>query len=82
MKLADELRSERDLVRHSFHPRHLNRTSVQSDTVEGIRALAIDKDHSPQWMHASMEDVSPQEVASFFESPWPAHAHPLADLKD
>ena len=82
MKLADELRSERDLVRHCFHPRHLNRTSVQSDTVEGIRALAVDKDHSPQWMHASMEDVSPQEVASFFESPWPAHAHPLADLKD
>ncbi len=82
MKLADELRSERDMVRHSFHPRHLNRTSIQSDTVEGIRALAVDKDHSPQWMHASIEDVSPQDVASFFESPWPAHAHPLADLKD
>lgn len=82
MSLADELRSERDLVRHCFHPRHLNRSATESDTVEGIRALAIDKDHSPQWIHGSIQEVDALQVTAFFESPWPAHAHPLVDLKD
>ena len=49
MTLADDLRMERDLVRHCFHTKHLNRSGHSSETVEGIRALAIDKDHSPQW---------------------------------
>ena len=82
MALADALRMERDLVRHCFHPHHLSRPPTQSDTVEGIRALAVDKDHAPRWMHASLEAVTPAEVAGFFQSPWPAHAHPLQHLKD
>lgn len=76
MSLADELRMERDLVRHSFHLRGV----TASDTVEGIRALAVDKDHHPRWGDASIEAVDPNEVAAFFASPWPAHAHPLRAL--
>jgi len=78
--LADELRMERDLVRHCFDTAHLQRRSHASETVEGIRALAVDKDHSPRWNPPRIEDVSPSMVAPFFRSPWPAHAHPLRDL--
>ena len=81
MKLSDELRMERDMVRHSFHPQHLNRTPSQSDTVEGIRALAVDKDHAPRWSPAHIDEVTPEMVTPFFTSPWPAAAHPLRDLQ-
>ncbi len=76
MDLADDLRMERDLVRHCFFLR-----PGQSETVEGIRALAVDKDHSPAWRPARIEDVTPEMVAGFFVSPWPVHAHPLAHLR-
>ncbi len=75
MGLADDLRMERDMVRHCFFLR-----PGQSETVEGIRALAVDKDHAPQWNPGRIEDVTPEMVAPFFASPWPAHAHPLAHL--
>ncbi len=80
MSLADDLRMERDLVRHCFHTRHLGRSGASSETVEGVRALAVDKDHAPRWNPARIEDVTPEMVAPFFLSPWPAHAHPLRDL--
>lgn len=76
MSLADDLRMERAMVRHCFHLR----PGVASETVEGIRALAVDKDYAPKWQPACVEDVTPQMVQPFFASPWPAHAHPLRDL--
>lgn len=80
MTFADELRMERDLVRHCFYTAHLQRSGHASETVEGIRALAVDKDHAPRWMPARIEEVTPDMVAPFFESPWPAHDHPLGTL--
>lgn len=80
MTLANDLRMERDLVRHCFHTEHLNRSGHSSETVEGIRALAIDKDHSPQWNPARIEDITEAMVAPFFTSPWKDQEHPLADL--
>ncbi len=80
MSLADDLRLERDLVRHCFHTAHLQRSGTSSETVEGIRALAVDKDHAPRWSPAQIEDVTPGMVAPFFVSPWPADAHPLRGL--
>jgi enoyl-CoA hydratase/carnithine racemase len=74
MSLADDLRMERDLVHHCFHLRE------RSETVEGIRALAIDKDHQPQWAHGQLADVAPTEWPVFFESPWSAETHPLRHL--
>ncbi|MGH8803750.1 MAG: enoyl-CoA hydratase/isomerase family protein [Polaromonas sp.] len=76
MTLADDLRMERDMVHHCFHLR----PGATSETVEGIRALAIDKDYKPQWLPARIEEVTPVMVAPFFESPWPAQAHPLRKL--
>lgn len=78
--LAEDLRMERNMVRHCFATRHLGRAGKTSETVEGIRALAVDKDHQPQWSPARIEDVELAMVAPFFESPWPATAHPLRHL--
>jgi len=76
MTLADDLRMERGLVRHCFHLR----PGAASETLEGIRALVVDKDHAPRWNPSAIADVSPAMVAAYFASPWPAHAHPLRDL--
>jgi enoyl-CoA hydratase len=81
MGLADDLRMERDMVRHCFYAAHLGRSGADSETVEGIRALAVDKDHAPNWNPLRAEDVTPEMVAPFFQSPWPPHAHPLMQLK-
>jgi enoyl-CoA hydratase len=80
MTLAQDLRMERDLVRHCFQTDHLSRRGVSSETVEGIRALAVDKDHTPKWQPACIAEVTPAMVQPFFESPWPASAHPLRHL--
>ena len=71
--LADELRRELDMMTHVF---------AEGDGVEGIRALAVDKDHSPQWKHASIDTVRDDEVAAFFVSPWRREQHPLLGLSD
>ena len=76
MSLADDLRMERDIVHQCFHLR----PGTASETVEGIRALAIDKDYTPKWNPARIEDVRPDLTQAFFASPWPAEAHPLRDL--
>ncbi|APW46743.1 enoyl-CoA hydratase/isomerase family protein [Rhodoferax antarcticus] len=80
MSLAEDLRMERDMVRHCFFPRHLRRSAAQTETAEGIRALAVDKDNTPHWQPACIEDVTPDMVLAFFDSPWAAHCHPLCDL--
>ena len=80
MSLPEDLRMERDLVRHCFQTDHLSRRGVSSETVEGIRALAVDKDHAPKWQPRRIADVTPEMVSPFFESPWPASVHPLRYL--
>jgi len=78
--IADDLRMERDLMRHCFHAAHLARSGAATEVVEGIRALAVDKDHRPRWSPPRIEDVTQEMVAPFFASPWPGYAHPLRDL--
>lgn len=39
-----------------------HRAQGQTDFLEGIRAMVIDKDRNPHWRHAGPEDVSPAEV--------------------
>lgn len=77
LDLADALRLERNLVWHCFAPAA---EGQHSEAVEGIRALVLDKDRSPAWQPNRLEDVSPQAVAAFFESPWAGVPHPLATL--
>jgi enoyl-CoA hydratase/carnithine racemase len=77
MSLGDDLRMERDMVYHSF----AGTPRMHSDTVEGIRALVIDKDHHPKWQPAQIESVTAEMVDAFFVSPWLAKNHPLNALK-
>ena len=76
MSLADDLRMERDMVHHCFH----DRPGTASETVEGIRALAVDKDYAPKWNPARIEDVKPGMADAFFVSPWAQESHPLRDF--
>ncbi|MBC7701614.1 enoyl-CoA hydratase/isomerase family protein [Aquabacterium sp.] len=76
MSLSQVFRMERDMVRHCFGLRK----GRQSETVEGIRALVVDKDHQPMWNPGSTLEVSAEMVQVFFESPWPQWRHPLRDL--
>jgi enoyl-CoA hydratase/carnithine racemase len=71
LDVADCLRMERSLVRRNFE---------HGEVLEGVRALVIDKDNAPQWNPASLDLVTDEMVARFFEPVWPAHAHPLRHL--
>jgi enoyl-CoA hydratase len=67
MTLADELRMERGMVHQCFADTPKN----HSDTVEGIRALVIDKDQSPKWQPERVADVTESMVNAFFKAfPW------------
>lgn len=78
MPLAEVFRMERTMVRHCFQLRK----GAASETVEGVRALVVDKDHAPRWQPAQVAEVTPTMVEAFFEPVWPLHAHPLRDLTD
>lgn len=55
--LEDCFRMERTMMAHAF---------AHGDTMEGIRALVIDKDRAPRWRHAGVEAVGREEVEAFF----------------
>lgn len=76
MSLADVFRMERGMVRQCF----ALRKGRESETVEGVRALVIDKDQKPVWRPGTIAEVDLAEVEAFFTSPWPMARHPLRDL--
>ena len=47
---------------------------------EGVRALLIDKDYSPQWKFSSIGSVDTKVIDWFFESKWSQEQHPLVNL--
>jgi hypothetical protein len=47
---------------------------------EGVRALLIDKDYSPQWQYPSVDAIDKQITDWFFDSKWQKESHPLAQL--
>lgn len=71
MTVAECLRMERTMVRHSFEGR---------EVLEGIRARVIEKDNAPQWSPATLGEVSDAQVEQFFSPVWPDDAHPLREL--
>jgi enoyl-CoA hydratase/carnithine racemase len=71
LDIADCLRMERTMVRRCFE---------HGEVIEGVRALAIDKDHAPRWNPPSLGEVTAEMVERFFVSAWPEYAHPLRDL--
>jgi enoyl-CoA hydratase/carnithine racemase len=71
MTVADCLRMERTMVRHSFEG---------TEVLEGIRARVIEKDNVPQWSPATLDEVTEEQVEHFFSAVWPVYAHPLREL--
>lgn len=71
LDVADCLRMERNLVRRNFE---------HGEVLEGVRALVIDKDNQPVWNPPTLDAVTDDMVARFFEPAWPAWAHPLRHL--
>ncbi|MFC0282969.1 enoyl-CoA hydratase/isomerase family protein [Camelimonas abortus] len=47
--------------------RIVNRIALGHDFYEGVRAVIVDKDHSPKWSPASLDATPPAEVAKYFE---------------
>ncbi|MBD1391244.1 enoyl-CoA hydratase/isomerase family protein [Neiella sp. HB171785] len=73
MSLADCFRLELSIVANLG--RH-------GELTEGIRALLIDKDRTPNWRYASLSDVPDSVIDDLLTSPWPQSQHPLVDLRD
>jgi len=57
MPLGDCFRMERALIERCF---------THGDMLEGIRALLVDKDNRPRWNPATLAEVTPALVESFF----------------
>jgi enoyl-CoA hydratase/carnithine racemase len=56
--------------------------ATRPDFVEGIRALIIDKDRKPRWQPRTHAAMTQEWVDGYFDSPWTAREHPLADLEN
>lgn len=69
LTFEQNIQRERSMVRHAFHPQHMRRHSSDSEVMEGIRALVIDKDQQPRWQPSCVEDVTSDMVMPFFTSP-------------
>ncbi len=73
MNIADCLRREYNMMMQVFD---------HTDVVEGIRALVIDKDNTPKWSPARLQDVTPAMIDAYFAPRWTAAKHPLANLEN
>ena len=71
LSLADMLRRELTMAVHCLRGQNF---------VEGVRALLVDRDNSPNWNPPTLTDVTPEQVEQHFSALWTAAEHPLADL--
>jgi enoyl-CoA hydratase/carnithine racemase len=68
MSLRDVFRMELAMVRECMR---------RPDLREGIRALAIDKDNTPEWSYSSLSDVPEELVAAHFQPAWDDDNDPM-----
>lgn len=53
---------------------------IHPDFAEGVRALLVDKDQSPKWQPATLEDVTSDWVEGYFKPLWTKENCVLKDL--
>jgi enoyl-CoA hydratase len=68
LRLAQSMPSFVDNMRMEY--RIASRVVVRPDFIEGVRAVIVDKDHSPRWSPARVEDV-PQALLDEIFAPLP-----------
>jgi enoyl-CoA hydratase/carnithine racemase len=71
LSLADCFRLEMTVATHC---------ADNHDFCEGVRALLIEKDNSPQWQFGDLDSLPERYVESHFIEPWTVN--PLHDLED
>ncbi|RBW70095.1 enoyl-CoA hydratase/isomerase family protein [Bacillus taeanensis] len=49
----------------------------KNEVYEGIRSVLVDKDHKPNWSPSEIEDVSEEDVSSYFYYEWEDGQSPL-----
>ena len=54
--------------------------TIHPDFAEGVRALLVDKDRSPKWQPATLEEINNSWVESYFSPLWKDDEHPLKQL--
>ncbi|WP_299811350.1 enoyl-CoA hydratase/isomerase family protein [uncultured Shewanella sp.] len=54
---------------------------AKADFAEGVRALLIDKDRSPQWRFSDVASIPIGFAESLLQSPWDNAEHPLKELQ-
>lgn len=68
MSLRDIFRMELAMVQECMR---------RPDLSEGIRALAIDKDHKPKWSFNALNDVPEELINAHFEPTWDDESDPM-----
>jgi len=53
---------------------------IHPDFAEGVRALLVDKDQSPKWQPATLEDITSEWVEGYFKPLWTKENDVLKDL--
>ena len=79
--IAEQLMRVRELdLAGCFRMEHniASQCARNPDFREGVRALIVDKDNTPNWRYKTIESIPREYVLSHFESPF--DTHPLADL--
>lgn len=72
LSLSDVFRMELNM---SYH------CGQKGEFQEGVRALLIDKDNTPNWTFATVKDVPANIIEEFFSNPF-GDNHPLAGLQE
>ncbi len=83
MIIFEQLKKGKDFSLEQVFYSELNLSvhfSLNHDFPEGVRALLVDKDLTPKWQVATIEEVSPACVESYFTQVWNPLDHPLKSL--
>lgn len=66
LRRSEVLDNFRDNMRMEY--RMVNRVMEANDFYEGVRAILIDKDNTPEWNPNSLDRVSEEDIAHYFEN--------------